>query len=78
MHIFSTISTQALTRSLAHLARQTCEDASAALGRLTAPFKAPCEPVWAFAYAYGKRPRAPDRLTSSLQFRAGLPAHFHV
>ena len=78
MHIFSTIFPQTLTRSLTRLARQTCEDASAALGRLTAPFKAPCEPVWAFAYAYGKRPRAPDRLTSSLQFRAGLPAHFHV
>ena len=63
MHIFSTIFPQALTRSLAHLACQTCEDASAALGRLTGPFKAPREPVWAFAYAYGKRPRAPDPLT---------------
>ena len=78
MHIFSTIFPQALTRSLAHRTRRTCEDACEALERLTAPFKAPCEPVWAFAYAYGKRPRSPDRLTSSLQFRAGLPAHFTV
>ena len=78
MHIFSTIFPQALTRSLARLARQTCEDASAALERLTAPFKAPCEPVWAFAYVRTEPPRPPDRLTSSLQFRAGLPAHFPV
>ena len=63
MHIFSTIFPQTLTHSLAHLAHRTCEDASAALGRLTGPFKAPREPVWAFAYAYGKRPRAPDPLT---------------
>ena len=63
MHIFSTIFPQALTRSLARLARQTCEDASAALERLTAPFKAPCEPVWAFAYVRVRRPRAVDRLT---------------
>ena len=78
MHIFSTIFPQALTRSLARLARQTCEDASAALERLTAPFKAPCEPVWAFAYVRTEPPRPPDRLTPSLQFRAGLPAHFPV
>jgi len=63
MYLFSTIFPQALTRSLARWTRRTCEDASAALERLTAPFKAPHEPVWAFAYAYGKRPRAPDPLT---------------
>ena len=78
MHIFSTISTQALTHSIAVRARQACEDACEALERLTAPFKAPCEPVWAFAYVRGRRPRRPDRLTSSLQFRAGLLAHFPV
>jgi hypothetical protein len=65
MHIFSTIFTQTPTRSLANRARQVCEDASAALARLTAPFKAPSEPVWAFAYVHGNRPRAADPLTFS-------------
>ena len=63
MYLFSTTLTQALTRSLMRWTRQTCEDACATLGRLTGPYGAPCEPVWAFAYAYGKRPRAADRLT---------------
>ena len=63
MHIFSTIFPQTLTHSLAHRTRRTCEDACEALERLTAPFKAPCEPVWAFAYVRTEPPQRPDRLT---------------
>ena len=63
MHIFSTIFPQALTHSLTRWTRRTCEDACEALERLTAPFKAPCEPVWAFAYVRTEPPQRPDRLT---------------
>ncbi len=55
MYLFSTTLTQALTRSLTRWTRQTCEDACATLGRLTGPYGAPCEPVWAFAYVRGMR-----------------------
>ena len=63
MHTFTAMFPQALMRSLAHWTRWVCDDASEALKRLAAPFKAPCEPAWAFAYVRGKRPRAADPLT---------------
>ena len=63
MYLFSPIFTQALTRSLTRWTRQTYEDASEALKRLTGPFKAPHEPVWAFAYAHRKPPPSADPLT---------------